>query len=244
MEDDYAVIRAYQGRSSLQTYLVTVIAHFFQDWRNAQWGKWRPSTEARRLGALAVHLETLTVRDRLTLDEAYEVLKSKHGATESRLDVERLASRLPPRTARHFVGQDALDRIVDAAARPERSVQDREASDVARAAETALSTALQSLRAEDRLILKLRFADGVRVSDIARVLNVDQKGLYRRIDRLLAQLRAELEDQGLTGHAILEALRFQGFDLQFEQDQTENRDGVRPFDRDAGSPASSSGGAS
>ena len=172
MEDDYAVIRAYQGRSSLQTYLVTVIAHFFQDWRNAQWGKWRPSTEARRLGALAVHLETLTVRDRLTLDEAYEVLKSKHGATESRLDVERLASRLPPRTARHFVGQDALDRIVDAAARPERSVQDREASDVARAAETALSTALQSLRAEDRLILKLRFADGVRVSDIARVLNV------------------------------------------------------------------------
>ena len=41
-----------------------------QDWRNARWGKWRPSAEARRQGALATHLERLMRRDGLTFEEA------------------------------------------------------------------------------------------------------------------------------------------------------------------------------
>jgi RNA polymerase sigma factor (sigma-70 family) len=244
MEDNYAMIRAYQGRSSLQTFLVTVIAHFFQDWRNAQWGKWRPSSEAKRLGPIAIQLETLTVRDRLTLDEAYETLRVKHGVTGTRSDLERLAARLPNRTNRTFVGHEGLEQLVDTHAEPERAVHDREAADVARRAGPALATALQSLAAQDRLILKLRFADGVRIVDIARALGLDQKGLYRHIDRLLAQLRLELERQGLNAGMLFDAMHFQGFDLQFDHDALETPDDVRPIDRGARSPISSSGGAS
>ena len=46
IKDDYAVLRAFQERSSLRTYLFAVLSHLFLDWRNARWGKWRPSAEA------------------------------------------------------------------------------------------------------------------------------------------------------------------------------------------------------
>src|SRR4029079_5287918 len=95
IEDDYAVLRRFEQRSSLQTYLLAVITHCFQDFRNARWGKWRPSAEARRLGPLAVRLETMTVRDGLTLDEAYETLRTHFNLTESRQAIEVMAARFP-----------------------------------------------------------------------------------------------------------------------------------------------------
>lgn len=238
MEDDYAVIRAFQGRSSLQTYLVTVITHFFQDWRNARWGKWRPSAEAKRLGPLAVQLETLIARDRLTMDEACEVLRLQHGATEPRAALEQIAARLPARTGRTFVGDEALETHAAPDERADRTLENREAAAVAERAAGALAQALQSLPAQDRLILKLRFADGQRVVEIARLLRVDQKALYRRIERMLLQLRECLERASISGALLLQAMDERGFDLRLGEAEVETAADVRPFDRSAASPVS------
>ena len=48
LEHDYAILRAFEGRSSIQTYLTVVIQRLFLDYRISAWGKWRPSAEARR----------------------------------------------------------------------------------------------------------------------------------------------------------------------------------------------------
>jgi hypothetical protein len=39
-ENDYAIIRKFEGRSSFSTYLTTVIVRLFNEWRVAEWGKW------------------------------------------------------------------------------------------------------------------------------------------------------------------------------------------------------------
>lgn len=49
IDRDYEILRRFEGRSSLRTYLTTVIQRTFLDWRIAQWGKWRPSAIAERL---------------------------------------------------------------------------------------------------------------------------------------------------------------------------------------------------
>src|SRR4051812_28238821 len=46
IESDYAVLKRFEGRSSLRTYLTVVIQRLFLDYRISQWGKWRPSAEA------------------------------------------------------------------------------------------------------------------------------------------------------------------------------------------------------
>src|SRR5688572_33281588 len=56
LDDNYAIIRKFEGRSSLTTYLTTVINHLFHQCRVEMWGKWRPSAEAKRLGNKAITL--------------------------------------------------------------------------------------------------------------------------------------------------------------------------------------------
>ena len=66
----------------------------------------------------------------------------------------------------------------------------------------ALARALAALPSADRLILQLRYWSGHTVARIAVLTGADQKALYRRFDKLSADLRRRLEAEGLSGHAL------------------------------------------
>jgi len=62
----------------------------------------------------------------------------------------------------------------------------------------ALECALACLPASERLILRLRFEDDLSVPEIARATSAGSPfRLYRRIDRLLRDLKAALEESGI-----------------------------------------------
>jgi RNA polymerase sigma factor (sigma-70 family) len=212
IDNDYAVLRRFEGRSSIATYLVTVVTHLALDWRNARWGKWRPSAEARRQGPVATQLERLTRRDDLTFEEACETLRTNFHVTESREDLEAMAARLPLRSGRRFVPDDQLEGVADADPTPDALLERQHAAEKARVAIGLLAAAIASLPPQDALIVKLKFQDGMRIADIARTLNLDDKPLYRRIARLLPQLREALEKNGLNADAARDLLARQGFD--------------------------------
>lgn len=235
IKDDYAVLRAFQGRSSIRTYLIAVLSHLFLDWRNARWGKWRPSAEAKRLGPLAVRLETMIVRDRLSFDEAHETLRTNHGVAFSRAELEALAVRFPQRTRRSFAVDDELEsHAADVRAADPSSGVMREAAEASAArARAALAESMMELETQDRLILEMRFTDGRRVQDIARVLSLDPKPLYRRLERVLADLRRGLERRGVSGAEAIDAIEHEGFMSDDELARPENLGEVRPFTRKA-----------
>jgi RNA polymerase sigma factor for flagellar operon FliA len=227
IEDNHARIRAFSGRSSLQTYLIVVISRLFQDWRNAQWGKWRPSAEAQRLGPLATKLETMTVRDKLTFDEAVETLKTNHGVAEDRATLEALYARFPVRPGRSFTGEDALATVASPDGRADAALDQAEAAQAATRAKAALTSGLAKLPPQDRLIIKMRFDDDFGVAEIAKVLKLEQKPLYRRIERVLIELRRTLERSGLSLETVKDVIADRGFDLAGQENWGE----VRPFDR-------------
>lgn len=232
IEHDYARIRAHAGRSSLQTYLAVIVTRLFQDWRNAQWGKWRPSAEATRLGPLAVRLETLISRDGLSFDQACETLWTNHRVTESRDELARLHERFPVRARRVFTTDDALATMAAPTHSPDAALAAREAAgDTARAVR-ALQTAIGELPPQDRLILRLRFDEALSVAEVAKMMRLEQKPLYRRLERLLAALRRRLEADGVRGDELARAFVTHGFD----PGAGENAGEVRPFERD-GAPA-------
>src|SRR5256885_1727253 len=51
---DYAILKAFENRSSLRTYLAAVVSKLLLEYRNQRWGKWRDSANAQRLGPAAV----------------------------------------------------------------------------------------------------------------------------------------------------------------------------------------------
>ena len=207
LENDYAIIRKFEGRSSFSTYLTTCIAHLFHEWRVKEWGKWRPSAEAKRLGEKAVTLERLIVRDGYTFEEAVKVLTTPAGAQFSPSELEAIYLRLPPRNPRPvLVPDDSLPEAVAAESAADERVETRDSERAARRAATALDELITALDAEDRVILRMRFWDAMKVPDIARRLHLEQKKIYKRLDKLFLNMRQALEDAGVSKAEIARLL--------------------------------------
>lgn len=198
MENDGAVLAKFRGRSSLKTYLTTVIQRLALDYRIQEWGKWRPSARAKELGPDAVRLEMLMHRDGLSQHEAIETIRSSGESRVSDAELETLARELPVRHRKHVDGEEALEHLAARGRGADANVARRDRDRVRRATQQALNRALRQLPSEQRLILKMRFADGLQVRQIADALGVPAKGLYRKLDRVTAQLRTQVERAGVT----------------------------------------------
>jgi RNA polymerase sigma factor (sigma-70 family) len=198
VDNDYAILAAYQGRADIGSYLLVVIQRLFLDYRISKWGAWRPSAEAKRLGSLAVRLETLRARDGRSFEEAYQTLRGVD--PELRREVlEDLEARLPARSPRRFEGENALESLADPRAAADEGVIEEEVSARKRKATAVVIELMRELAPQDQLVLRLRFAEEMQIADVARTLRLDARPLYRRIERLLADLRRGLAERGLRG---------------------------------------------
>jgi RNA polymerase sigma factor for flagellar operon FliA len=192
-----------------------VIARLFHQYRVEQWGKWRPSAEARRLGDKAITLERLITRDDYTFDEAVKTLTTPAGSQYTEAELEAIYLRLPERNPRPVVvsgevAPDAASVEPDASDRVERAERERSARKTCKTVDGLTA----SMNAQDRLMLNMRFAQGLKVPDIARRLQMDQKKVYKRLDTLFSRMRKKLEAMGLQSSQI-NALLNTDTDLRF-----------------------------
>jgi RNA polymerase sigma factor (sigma-70 family) len=207
IEDDYAVLRSFQGRCGLRTYLGVVVKRRFLDFRRSRWGVWRPSARARRLGAEAVRLDMLLHRDGLSLDEAVQRMRHNEGVRSSPDELRALARQLPVRYRRRMEEESALlDLPLPARAALEEIVFKGERAARVEALRRALGEALAALAPQDLAILRLRYFDGFRINRIAERLGLPSKSLYPRLKRVLAGLRAALEAGGFEGRELGELI--------------------------------------
>lgn len=207
IDSDYAILRKFQSRSSLRTFLVAVVQRLYLDYRNGMWGKWRPSAEARRMGGTAMLLERLIHRDGMSFDEAAQVLESNHQLRLAPGEVETIRRRLPPRVPRVFVSEEALDGLPASDPGGESAMLRQEGEVAGRSVCEALESALRSLEPEDRLLVTLHFYEGLTIARIARMQQVEQKPLYQRLGKALARLRGSLLSQGFEQGQVAEVLQ-------------------------------------
>jgi RNA polymerase sigma factor (sigma-70 family) len=199
LENDCGILRKFQGRCAPRTFLSVVIQRLFQDFRISQWGKWRPSAKANRLGPTAVLLERLVTRDGHSLAEACEIIRTNHGVGATTADLEELFAQFPPRVKRRFQDDQVLVDVAASDRPPDELLLDHERSESLGRRRIAVRRAIAQLGDQDRLVLAYRFRDGHTVREIADILRLDYKSLFRRIDRLLRQLRTLLEQEGIEG---------------------------------------------
>ncbi|MFQ5349454.1 MAG: sigma-70 family RNA polymerase sigma factor [Thermoanaerobaculia bacterium] len=213
MTNDYAVLRRFEGRSRLTTYLTTIIHNIFRDFRIQRWGKWRPSAAAKRMGDLGVQLEALLYRDRFGVQEAFTLLRERFDVEATDRQLESMVGRLRPRTTRRIESDRALTRLASAE-RGDRGVRERERTETKLRVAAALCKVLASLDPEDRLILRMRFADGLTIRAIAGGLDLEQRRMYTRVQRLLVEVRRLIEGEGIDCDEVLDLLDDPGGDLE------------------------------
>lgn len=228
-ENDYAIIRKFKGESLFSTYLTTVIVRLFQQCRVEQWGKWRPSAEAKRLGGLAITLERLITRDGFSFLEAVNILTIRSDAPATAAELEALYLRLPQRGPRPvMVSDDDLPDAVSVEPDADERLESRDRQRTARRMCEVVDGVLEGLEAEDRLILKMRFWYNSKVPDIARQLHIDQKKLYKRLEKLFAVLRRALEKAGLSRADMDQLLGGGDQDLHFDLQTSEGEENPDP----------------
>jgi len=194
IENEYEVLGKWQGRSSIKTYLTTVINRIYLDFQVQRFGKWRQSAQACRLGLEARRLEQLMFRDGLSFDEACGVLTSDPRMRLNRDDLHAIRVRLPQRTSRRG------DLHEHEPVRPESAgtaVERAERQALADRMFAVIRCSLARLPARDRVFLRLHFQSGLTVAEAARAQGADQKALYRKKEDILKRLKGDLEAEGI-----------------------------------------------
>jgi RNA polymerase sigma factor for flagellar operon FliA len=117
--------------------------------------------------------------------------------TATEQELYQLSLGFPRRAPRRFVESDVLEQLPTGQT-AEDGIERARRSQLAAAAEAALREALEKLSPQDQLLLKMCYVNGLPLSEVARALKVEQKPLYRRRDHVLAVLREQLEQHGIS----------------------------------------------
>lgn len=214
-------LRAHDGRrlrqwspsatgASFETWLRVVAWNLARDARRHRRGRFRPLTAIGRLPVLLQRLHRLRHEQGLTSDQAFAVLQpefpglSRSAAHVAEVEAERvLGSRERHVLAtRHPVVEslDAPDESRRPAAPPADGTPDPESAAIRSDELERLRRGLHLLAPGDRLILQLRFEEELTLSRIAVMLGLkDAWATQRQIDRVLRQLRAELDANSPRG---------------------------------------------
>lgn len=212
IEKDYAVIRKYERRSSFAAFISVVVQRMLLDYRIGQWGKWHASAEAKRIGEPAITIEAMLYRDGRTIDEMLPMLMRRWPEV-TRASIDAVVRRLPTRAPR--LRAVDLETVGDTIAVSSEPPFQSERTDLARRIASVVRETMNNLDEHDRLIFRLHFEGGMSVADVSRTLRLEQKPLYRRLQRALLLLRKHLEAAGVSSGDAEEILSSRNTDLDF-----------------------------
>jgi len=212
-EDGYRRIRLFEGKSSFQTYIHTVVTRIYIDYIRTRVPRWRPSESATRLGPAGIKFEELLLRDNHDFDDAYRIVTINYQLPFEIEDAGRLAAQLRKGAGAGYrevaSAEEVLLSIPSSSMPQDELVISRETNEKRKEVLAIMEKMQGRLTSEERLLLKMRFDDDIAVSVIARLLGRERSWVDRVIRKLLLDLRKEiLATPGINEHVVIDILRF------------------------------------
>ena len=191
------------GRSSFSSWLTTVVFNLCIDWHRKEFGRARLLPAIAALPVFDQRVYQYCYEEQMSADECYEMLKSEiPGLLRKQVPdaLGRIHALLTPRQrwqlsvrlrgrsrGRGTSPDGSLARIPDPAPTPESQARSEEEAE-------ALQGAMARLTVEQRVLLHLRFREGLTYEQIARTEELgDAHRARRQVQSALVALRAELQ---------------------------------------------------
>jgi RNA polymerase sigma factor (sigma-70 family) len=216
-EDESRRIRAFKGESSFRTFLYSVTNKLIIDFRRTRFGYkvlpkyywefdeinryifklffYQNLTPAWAENATRAEFKISEEEVQRRVDEVEKRMK------ESRLRLETLAEKEPM-----LLGKE-VDTLAseNKEANPEESIISMEVEQRREKILQVLKEEIRKLEDEDALILQLYFEHGLTAKEISRAIpGVKDKSVYKRVDKILKNLRKYLREKGVTQEDIRE----------------------------------------
>lgn len=216
--NEYKILKQFQGKSKLTTYLTAIISRQAVDMLRQKHGRNRQKERAGALGPLGDKVYKIVFQQGLSLvevqkdflrrrlpvptDEAIqEVIDNIQGPVKIPADTPDIKTGfLKPADN---PGGNVVE-IPDHASNPEQTMLDQTRN---QSVNLSLAELLDKLSGEDRMILRMRFGFGehekqAKIPEIAAALHISPKTVYKRITTILGTCRKHLELKGVTIHDL------------------------------------------
>ncbi len=220
-KNDFQVLKDFKGNAQVTTYITTIISRHAVDMIRKKRGRNREKERAKKLGNLGLTLYNQVIKNKLPLEQVFKQLKKEHLFTGPLEELETLLQKIkgknphnpassPPHTSGtavkngHAVDEEHVV-IPDTKHNPQDLLLQSERQ---KTIHKILHDLISTLEGEDRLLLRMRFPTRENekprpVEQIAQILNIKPKAVYKRITKLVNKCKAQLTEQGVHLDEIL-----------------------------------------
>ncbi len=219
-EEGWQRVRGWDGCGSFATFVAVLASRLMTDFVRSRFGYHRPPTWLQeKKDVVWKKAYKLYAVDKYERREAIEVLHSDYSEI-NRIKIEEIVNTVYSKCtkqARFSEGNIGIDQIVESSSMgntmPEnieinnkqlievlvefiQSSEDTIADDSVKGLLNHLQSHI-SMSDEDRLLLRLRFCEGLQIKEITQMLHIDGNP-YKRINRLIDDLRNACQQSGLV----------------------------------------------
>jgi RNA polymerase sigma factor (sigma-70 family) len=208
-DDDFRRLRKFEvaGRATFSTWLCAVVRNLCVDWHRKEYGRHRVFGSVARRGATDQLLFELVFRRGLSATEAREELSRRDVELTFAAVEERIRELRACLSSRQLwllsSGNTLLESIHDdegtLTTEPADPAPDPEAVAALRETHAHVSAALASLTDSDRLLVRLRYQQGLTLQQVANLVGLkDAQTADRRLRDIIDHLRQALGMQHLV----------------------------------------------
>jgi DNA-directed RNA polymerase specialized sigma24 family protein len=212
IENNYERMKKLVGKSNF--YISASIRNLFIDimrFRKKEQGepvRFHNSEEAKRLGDMAIKLETLLYRDRFSYPEACGILTS-HFTSLTESEVYDLYLKLPIRkTVMRREENPDTDELPSPSLMPDEILIDKEMHDLKSKMESVIQEIKKTLSGDDILLLKMHYEDDMKLSVIAAALHTERRLIEKRLRIIINRFKNGIIARGIDVKDAVEMIAY------------------------------------
>jgi len=217
--DNYRVLRQFKGEAKLSTYITTIIARQAVDLVRKKLGRSREKERAQKFGKTGMIIYEKIILQGCSLAEIYLELKSGENISQSLEELETIAEKIRGKKSSltflngdnpvvkngAIVNEDGDYIIPDKKNDPEELLIEEQRK---QKLGEIVKEIIAQLNGEERIILRMRFPANDeekpgKVEQIATVLGISEKAVYKRIARILHKCKNLLDQKGVAVNDLL-----------------------------------------